>query len=226
QPSLGLLAVNALTASHGVIIPLETEFFALRGVALLIETIEKVQDRLNPSLEIDGILATMFDSRTLHSKEVMARVTEAFGEKVFESVINRTVKFPDASVAAEPITSFAPKHAGSEDYRRLAPELTARRGAPCTTPQSRQVRRSHLPAKRPRRGSRWSWRTSPAPSTCCWACSRSDGSTAPRSHWPTSPLSSTPTPPNSRTRRTSPRPRSASSSRPPCPTSKPPGWRR
>src|SRR5699024_890543 len=64
QPSLGLLAVNALTASHGVIIPLETEFFALRGVALLIETIEKVQDRLNPSLEIDGILATMFDSRT------------------------------------------------------------------------------------------------------------------------------------------------------------------
>src|SRR5699024_8848925 len=193
QPSLGLLAVNALTASHGVIIPLETEFFALRGVALLIETIEKVQDRLNPSLEIDGILATMFDSRTLHSKEVMARVTEAFGEKVFESVINRTVKFPDASVAAEPITSFAPKHAGSEAYRRLARELIARGGAPRTTPQSRKIRRPHLPAmhqvgsrhrpamlhlptrrpylpaKRPRRGSRWSWRTSPAPSTCCWA---------------------------------------------------------
>ncbi|MGO3179354.1 MAG: ParA family protein, partial [Brevibacterium linens] len=97
QPSLGLLTVNALTAAHGVVIPLETEFFALRGVALLVETIEKVQDRLNPSLEVDGILATMFDSRTLHSKEVMSRVTEAFGDKVFETVINRTVKFPDAS---------------------------------------------------------------------------------------------------------------------------------
>ena len=130
QPSLGLLTVNALTASHGVIIPLETEFFALRGVALLVETIEKVQDRLNPSLEIDGILATMFDSRTLHSKEVMTRVSEAFDDKVFDTVINRTVKFPDASVAAEPITSFAPKHPGSEAYRRLARELIARGGAP------------------------------------------------------------------------------------------------
>ena len=70
QPSLGLLTVNALTAAHGVIIPLECEFFALRGVALLIETIDKVRDRLNPALEIDGILATMYDPRTLHSREV------------------------------------------------------------------------------------------------------------------------------------------------------------
>src|SRR5699024_6914078 len=130
QPAPRRRAVTSPPAAHGVTRPLETEFFALRGVALLIETIEKAQDRLNPSLEIDGILATMFDSRTLHSKEVMARVTEAFGEKVFESVINRTVKFPDASVAAEPITSFAPKHAGSEAYRRLARELIARGGAP------------------------------------------------------------------------------------------------
>ena len=74
QPSLGLLTVNALTAAHGVLIPLECEFFALRGVALLVETIEKVRDRLNPRLEIDGILATMYDSRTLHSREVVARV--------------------------------------------------------------------------------------------------------------------------------------------------------
>src|SRR5690625_423283 len=69
QPSLGLLTVNALTAAHGVLIPLTAEFFALRAVALLVETIEKVQDRLNPDLEIDGVLATMFDARTLHSKE-------------------------------------------------------------------------------------------------------------------------------------------------------------
>lgn len=130
QPSLGLLTVNALTASHGVIIPLETEFFALRGVALLVETIQKVQDRLNPALEIDGILATMYDGRTLHSKEVVSRVVEAFGDRVFETVINRTVKFPDASVAAEPITSFAPNHAGAGAYLALARELVDRGGAP------------------------------------------------------------------------------------------------
>jgi chromosome partitioning protein len=126
QPSLGLLTVNALTAAHGVIIPLECEFFALRGVALLVETIEKVRDRLNPALEIDGILATMYDPRTLHSREVVARVVEAFGEQVFHTVIGRTVKVPDASVAAEPITTYASSHAGAYAYRLLARELIAR----------------------------------------------------------------------------------------------------
>lgn len=126
QPSLGLLTVNALTAAHGVIVPLETEFFALRGVALLLETIEKVRDRLNPRLRTDGILATMYDGRTLHSREVLARVREAFGEDVFTTVIGRTVKFPDASVATEPITTYAPTHPGAEAYRQLARELVAR----------------------------------------------------------------------------------------------------
>jgi chromosome partitioning protein len=126
QPSLGLLTVNALTAAHGVVIPLECEFFALRGVALLVETIEKVQDRLNARLEIDGILATMYDSRTLHSREVVQRVVEAFGDHVFHTVISRTVKFPDATVAAEPITSYAATHPGAEAYRSLARELIAR----------------------------------------------------------------------------------------------------
>lgn len=126
QPSLGLLTVNALTAAHGVVIPLECEFFALRGVALLVETIEKVRDRLNPGLEIDGILATMYDPRTLHSREVVARVVEAFGDRVFHTVIGRTVKFPDASVAAEPITTYAASHAGAYAYRLLARELISR----------------------------------------------------------------------------------------------------
>ncbi len=126
QPSLGLLTVNALTASHGVVIPLECEYFALRGVALLVETIEKVRDRLNPRLSTDGILGTMYDGRTLHSKEVLARVREAFGTNVFETVIGRTVKFPDASVAAEPITTYAPSHSGAAAYRQLARELIAR----------------------------------------------------------------------------------------------------
>jgi len=126
QPSLGLLTVNALTAAHGVLIPLECEFFALRGVALLVETIEKVRDRLNPRLQVDGILATMYDSRTLHAREVVARVHEAFGDKLFQTVISRTVKFPDATVAAEPITTYAPSHSGAEAYRQLARELVAR----------------------------------------------------------------------------------------------------
>ncbi|GAA1051001.1 ParA family protein [Arthrobacter russicus] len=130
QPSLGLLTVNALTAAHGVIIPSICEFFALRAVALLVETIEKVQDRINPRLQIDGVLATMYDARTLHSREVISRLVEAFGDKVFETVIKRTIKFADATVAAEPITSYAGNHQGAEAYRRLAKELVARGGAP------------------------------------------------------------------------------------------------
>ncbi|HEY4577281.1 MAG TPA: ParA family protein [Yaniella sp.] len=130
QPSLGLLTVNALAAAHGVIIPLTAEFFALRAVALLVETIEKVQDRINPELVVDGVLATMVDSRTLHSKEVIGRLVEAFGDKVFETVINRSIKFADATVAAEPITAFAPNHPGAKNYRQLARELISRGGAP------------------------------------------------------------------------------------------------
>ncbi|TAM70279.1 MAG: ParA family protein [Microbacteriaceae bacterium] len=126
QPSLGILTVNALTASHGVLIPLECEFFALRGVALLIETIDKVRERLNPALELDGILATMYDSRTLHSREVLERVVDAFGDRVLETVISRTVKFPDASVAAVPITQFASDSPAAEAYRQLARELVTR----------------------------------------------------------------------------------------------------
>ena len=126
QPSLGLLTINALTAAHGVLIPLECEYFALRGVALLVETIEKVRDRLNPAIRLDGILATMYDARTLHSREVLQRVVEGFGPQVLETVIGRSVKLPDASVAAEPVTIFAPEHAVTESYRQLARQLIAR----------------------------------------------------------------------------------------------------
>ncbi|MCW2667481.1 MAG: partitioning or sporulation protein [Frankiales bacterium] len=126
QPSLGLLTVNALTAAHGVIIPLECEFFALRGVALLIQTIEKVKERLNPRLEVEGILATMYDARTLHGREVLSRVVEAFGDRVFHTVINRTVRFPETTVAGEPITTYAPTSAGAQAYRDLAKEVLAR----------------------------------------------------------------------------------------------------
>ena len=126
QPSLGLLAVNALTAAHGVLIPVECEYFALRGVALLQQTIEKVTDRLNFGLEIDGVLPTMYDPRTLHSREVVARLVDVFGDKVFHTVIARTVKFPDSSAASQPMTTYAPTHPGTQAYRQLARELVAR----------------------------------------------------------------------------------------------------
>ncbi len=126
QPSLGLLTVNALTAADGVVIPLECEYFALRGVKLLMDTITKVRSRLNPRLQVIGVVATMYDARTLHTREVLARAVDAFGDDVFHTVINRTIKFPDATVAGEPITSFAPTHPAAEAYRQLARELLTR----------------------------------------------------------------------------------------------------
>lgn len=126
QPSLGLLTINALTAAHGVLIPMATEYFALRGVALLMQTIDKVKSRTNPIIEVDGIIPTMYDARTLHSKEVLERLREAFGKQVFQTMVGRTVKFPDATVARKPITEFDSKSQGADSYRNLARELVAR----------------------------------------------------------------------------------------------------
>ena len=126
QPSLGLLTINALACADSVLIPLECEYFAMRGVALLMETIDKVQQRLNPELSIDGLLGTMYDSRTLHTREVLSSVVNGFGDKVFHTVINRTVRFPDATVAGEPITSFDSSSMGASSYRELAKEVLGR----------------------------------------------------------------------------------------------------
>ncbi|HEY9311708.1 ParA family protein [Williamsia sp.] len=126
QPSLGLLTVNALACADTVVIPMECEYFSLRGLALLNDTIDKVRDRLNPRLTLGGILVTMFDARTLHSREVMQRVVEVFGDKVYDTVISRTVRFPETSVAGEPITSWAPKSGGARAYRALAREVIYR----------------------------------------------------------------------------------------------------
>lgn len=123
QPSLGLLTVNALAASEGCIVPLETEYFALRGLALLTQTIEKIKGRINPDLKIIGILPTMYDPRTVHGREVLERVEEAFGDKVFETVISRTVKFPETTAAGSPITEYAPTSSASKAYKRLAREV-------------------------------------------------------------------------------------------------------
>src|SRR6476646_407687 len=129
QPSLGLLTVNGLACADGVIIPTECEYFSLRGLALLTDTVDKVRDRLNPKLDISGILVTRFDPRTVNAREVMARVMERFGDLVFDTVITRTVRFPETSVAGEPITTWAPKSSGALAYRSLAREVIDRLGA-------------------------------------------------------------------------------------------------
>ncbi len=126
QPSLGLLTVNALACADGVVIPMECEYFSLRGLALLNDTMDKVRDRLNPRLALSGILVTMFDARTLHAREIMSRVVEVFGDAVYDTVINRTVKFPETSVAGQSIITWAPSSAGAAAYRALAREVLAR----------------------------------------------------------------------------------------------------
>ena len=125
QPSLGLLTINALACADSVLIPLACEFFSLRGVALLLDTIDKVRERLNFDLELEGILATMYDSRTTHCRQVLQRVVEAFGDKVYQTVITKTVKFPESTVAGSPILTLDPASSGARNYRQLAREVIA-----------------------------------------------------------------------------------------------------
>ena len=125
-PSLGLLTVNSLTASDGVIIPMECEFFALRGVELLRETIGKVQERLNNRLTIDGVLATMVDARTHHTRDTIAAVYDMFGDAVMHTIVSRTVKFPETTKAGVSIIEQAPTSPGATAYRNMAWELVER----------------------------------------------------------------------------------------------------
>jgi chromosome partitioning protein len=126
QPSLGLLTINALAAADGVIVPVECEYFALRGVALLIESIKKVQGRINPKLQIDGVLATMYDPRTYHAREVLSRIKDAFKGQLFKTPITRTIKFPDAQVQGKPLVEIDAKHSGATQYQAVAKELLTR----------------------------------------------------------------------------------------------------
>lgn len=125
-PSLGLLTINGLTAADAVVVPLECEYFALRGMSLLMQTLERVRDRLNPQLRLEGIIATMFDPRTLHTREVLERVRDAFGDVVFATTINKTIRFAEAPVAGEPILSYAGRSRGATAYRELAKEVLQR----------------------------------------------------------------------------------------------------
>ena len=125
-PSLGLLTINALTAADGVIVPLECEYYALRGMGLLMDSIDRIRERLNPRLQVDGIVATMFDKRTLHAREVLERVEDAFGPWLFHTKIRKTIRFAEAPVAGEPILTYAPTSTGAAAYRKLATEVMSR----------------------------------------------------------------------------------------------------
>lgn len=122
-PNLGLLTVNALVACHGVIIPLQCEYFAMRGLSMLLDTLNKVKRRLNPQLDILGILPTLYNSRTRHAQEVLAEVRRMFGERVFDTSINSSIRFAESTLARQPILEYAPTHPGAMAYRALAKEI-------------------------------------------------------------------------------------------------------
>lgn len=122
-PSLGLLTLNALTAATDVLIPVQTQYFALRGLDLLFNTIEKVKARINPALVVRGILPTMADSRTIHSREVLEELRNTYGQQVCKTAIPQTIKIADAQLAAKSIHAFAPSSPASEAYRQLAREV-------------------------------------------------------------------------------------------------------
>lgn len=122
-PSLGLLTLNALTAATDVLIPVQTQYFALRGLDLLFGTIQKVKSRINPGLEIRGILPTMVDSRTIHSREVLEELRNTYKQQVCKTVIPQTIKIADAQLAAQSIHRFAPASAAAVAYRELAQEV-------------------------------------------------------------------------------------------------------
>lgn len=129
QPTMGQLTINALVAADEVIVPLQCEYFALHGFIELKANILKVKTYLNPDLKLIGVLATMYDRKTTHNREVLTRILEQFPEDVFETIIAKTIRFAETTVVGEPITSYASSSGGAASYRRLARELVARGGA-------------------------------------------------------------------------------------------------
>ncbi len=129
QPTMGQLTINALVAADEVIVPLQCEYFALHGFIELKTNLDKVKSFLNPNLNLIGILATMYDKKTSHNRQVLERILEQFPADVFETIIAKTIRFPETTVVGEPITTYASSSDGAASYRRLARELIARGGA-------------------------------------------------------------------------------------------------
>jgi chromosome partitioning protein len=125
-PSLGLLTVNALTAADGVLIPIQTEYYALEGLSQLVNTIRMIREGLNPRLEIDGVLLTMYDGRTRLSAQVAAEVRRHLEGAVYDTVVPRSIRIAEAPSHGLPIALYDPTSRGGEAYGRLAAEVTAR----------------------------------------------------------------------------------------------------
>jgi chromosome partitioning protein len=128
-PSLGLLTVNGLAAANEVLIPIQCEYYALEGVSQLVRNIQLVQQNLNPQLEIEGVVLTMYDARTTLAADVVAQVREHFGDTTYKTVIPRTVRLSEAPSYGEPIESFDPMSRGAIAYRELAREFRRRHGS-------------------------------------------------------------------------------------------------
>ena len=122
-PSLGLLTINALTASDSVIVPVQCEYLSLRGLVQLQNTLEMIRENLNPSVDILGILPTMYDSRTLHSREAVEMLRENYGELVFETRIRKTVRYAEAPVQGSSVLKYDPTGSAANAYRELAKEV-------------------------------------------------------------------------------------------------------
>lgn len=135
-PSLSLLTVNAMVASHAVLVPLQAEFFALEGLSQLMLTIRQVRQTANPGLRIEGVVLTMYDARNNLSLQVETDARETLGDLVFRTVIPRNVRLSEAPSFAQPVLSYDPHSRGSQAYRALARELAARHGL--TAPSSEQ----------------------------------------------------------------------------------------
>ncbi len=125
-PSLGLLTINALTAADGVLIPIQTEYYAMEGLSQLVNTIRLVRNALNPRLEIEGVVLTMFDGRTRLSAQVAAEVRRHLNGTVFETVVPRNVRLSEAPSHGQPVAVYAPDSTGATAYRNLAVEVAAR----------------------------------------------------------------------------------------------------
>ena len=122
-PSLSILTVNAFCASNGVIVPMQCEFFAIRVIKMLLDSINRTRDRLNPDLNLLGILATMYSTGTIHSREVLEEIRSLYGDKVFDIVIYSSIRFAEASVAHKAMVQYSTKHKGARAYRKLADEV-------------------------------------------------------------------------------------------------------
>jgi chromosome partitioning protein len=125
-PSLGMLTTNALCACGEVLIPMQCEYFAMRGIRLLLDVIRRIKTRLNPSIELLGIVPTMYATGTIHAQEVLSEIRAIFGEKVFDTVIHKSIRFAEASVANEAMGEYSSKHKGAIAYAELARQLVGR----------------------------------------------------------------------------------------------------